>query len=306
MTDHVASIDGGGTKTQVAWADRAGRVTRPAPLPGCNPQDNPDWAATLRAAIASLPEGTRALAVGMPGEGEVAALDAQVAAFLRTEFAGPVEILNDVALALYGAFGGGDGVLVLSGTGSMAMANGPAGRHIRAGGWGDLLGDEGSAFHIGQTALHVAARMTDGREPDTGFVTRLRDTAGIAGSGAFAILDWTVAQPHPRSAIAGLARVIDSLAEDGVPEAVAILLDAAGELALLHQTAARRAGLSRGAPWARAGSVMNSRILSEDLIRRIGSDPVPRQLDANGGGLLLAARLAGWPADAGWRAAVGG
>jgi N-acetylglucosamine kinase-like BadF-type ATPase len=65
-----------------------------------------------------------------------------------------VAAIPDVELAHRAAFAGGPGVLVIGGTGSIAIARDRRGRARRAGGWGQLLGDEGSGFWIGRAALH--------------------------------------------------------------------------------------------------------------------------------------------------------
>jgi N-acetylglucosamine kinase-like BadF-type ATPase len=61
--------------------------------------------------------------------------------------------MSDVELAHRAAFAGGPGILVLAGTGSIALARDRRGRGQRAGGWGPLLGDDGSGFWIGRSAL---------------------------------------------------------------------------------------------------------------------------------------------------------
>ena len=67
-----------------------------------------------------------------------------------------VRALSDVELAHHAAFRGAAGVLVVSGTGSIALARDRRGRRRRAGGWGQLVGDDGSGFWIGREALRDA------------------------------------------------------------------------------------------------------------------------------------------------------
>ena len=69
-----------------------------------------------------------------------------------------VRVLSDVEAARDGALGGAPGILLLAGTGSIALGRGRSGRLARAGGLGPLLGDEGSAFWIGRAWLPVAYR----------------------------------------------------------------------------------------------------------------------------------------------------
>lgn len=291
----VAAVDGGGTKTAAALADREGRVTLLPSGAGCNPQDNPDWAPVLGGVLAALGSPVAAV-VGLPGWGEVPAMDREVGAFVAARLPGAV-ILNDVDLAARGAFPDGEGVLILAGTGSMAMARG-----VRVGGWGDLIGDEGSAFRIGQRALTEMARVIDGRSDAWGFARALGERLGCGVAG-FAPLDWVMGQPHGRSAIAQVAREVDALAEAGDQLARAMLAVAAQELVELGRVAAVRAGLE--APdWAAAGSVFRSRFVVAGVAAGMGRAAVRPRFSALGGGLWAAAVAAGWSPGEDWAAAV--
>lgn len=291
----VAAVDGGGTKTAAALADREGRVTLLPVAGGCNPQDNPDWAGALGSVLEAL-GAPEAAVVGMPGWGEVPAHDRAVGAFVAARLPGAV-IINDVDLAWRGAFPGGEGVLILSGTGSMAFARG-----VRVGGWGDLIGDEGSAFRIGQRALTEMARVIDGRSDAWAFARALGDRLGCGVEG-FAPLDWVMGQAHGRSAIAQVAREVDALAEAGNALARAMLAVAAQELVELGVVAAARAGIATP-DWAAAGSVFRSRFVTDGVAAGMGRAAVEPRFSALGGGLWSAARAAGWNVDADWAARV--
>ena len=71
-----------------------------------------------------------------------------------------VTVISDVEAAHLGALGGRPGILLLAGTGSMALGRDARGRWARAGGWGPLLGDEGSAFWIGREWLRATMGTT--------------------------------------------------------------------------------------------------------------------------------------------------
>ena len=118
------------------------RSRRPAPAPGA-------W----RRAVAPLlgPAPLNALTVGSTGVWTAA--QRRRARESLKGLARAVRVLPDLELAHAAAFAGGSGVLVLAGTGSVALAQGRDGKLRRAGGWGPLLGDEGSAFWIGKRAL---------------------------------------------------------------------------------------------------------------------------------------------------------
>lgn len=71
-----------------------------------------------------------------------------------------VKVIPDVEAAFLGALGDRPGVLILAGTGSIVLGRNARGRWARAGGLGPLLGDEGSAFWIGQVWLRIKPRRT--------------------------------------------------------------------------------------------------------------------------------------------------
>ncbi len=83
-----------------------------------------------------------------------------------------VLINSDGYVALYGSFVGNPGMVVISGTGSIAMGFNEQGKCARVGGWGHLLGDEGSAFHIGVEGIRAAAKSHDGSLPPTSLAER--------------------------------------------------------------------------------------------------------------------------------------
>jgi N-acetylglucosamine kinase-like BadF-type ATPase len=303
-TQRVAAVDGGGTKTAAALADARGEVTFLPAQAGCNPQDSPGWDGVLGAVLDELAarRGLVAAVLGMPGFGEVPELDEGVCALVAARLPVRAEVLNDVDLAFRGAFPQGRGVLVLAGTGSMAIA-GAEGRIARAGGWGDLIGDEGSAYWIGAEALRRAAMEADGRAGATGFGERLMVALGVAGR-PYAPLAYVMASRETRPAIAAVAMQVDGMAEAGDAQAAAILEAAAAHLAQAAQAAAGRAGLGAGGPWAHAGSAFRSATLRRGVGRALGAGPVPAAMTALGGGLWRAAQAAGWAVDERWQARV--
>lgn len=78
---------------------------------------------------------------------------------------------TDARIALTGAIGFGAGVVIISGTGSVAFGRNATGNELRAGGWGPTLGDEGSGFWIAREGLSAIVRAHDGR----GFATHMTD-----------------------------------------------------------------------------------------------------------------------------------
>jgi N-acetylglucosamine kinase-like BadF-type ATPase len=65
----------------------------------------------------------------------------------------PIHVTNDFEIALVGGTGNLEGIIIISGTGSVAYGRSRNNDFVRAGGWGHLIGDEGSAYYIGKQAL---------------------------------------------------------------------------------------------------------------------------------------------------------
>lgn len=302
----VVGIDAGGTKTLGVLVSGSGDVLKRASGPGVDPTQAGDLEAVLGSIRDDLAAGgahrIEAATLGLPFHGEVARLTEAENA-LATHLFGPNgRACNDVEVAHIGAFGGREGVLCLAGTGSMAWARGPKGM-ARAGGFGDLIGDEGSAFRIGQEALALLSQEADGRRSQSDFGSALAEALDIPLTLA-GVMEWTYGHDRPRAGIASAARHVSSLAKAGDAEAVAILTRAGAALAAIAQAAARAAGLGSSAPLAYAGSVFADPVVSAELARRFGSTPVPGQLPPVGGAVLDAARRAGWTAERDWQAAL--
>ncbi|WP_040507298.1 N-acetylglucosamine kinase [Gluconobacter morbifer] len=298
----IAAIDGGGTKTLLVVLHRDGTVGRIVRAPGCNPFDRPDWKAILQSLLTQIPRTTEALALGLAGYGETRLFGQRQRDAVHDIMSCPVHITGDVEMACTGAFGGQAGVLLLSGTGSMAWATDGRGHHDRVGGWGSLFGDEGSAFWIGRQALSLLTMLLDGRnQDDQAFFEPFATAMGLPPDpltcGA-ALMEWYGSLEHERSSVAALARVISDLAGQGVVPARRLMTQAADHLGL-HIDAARRKFPDAHLPWSYAGGTLQSPILRHAIAERCGA-PVPPRLTPIGGGLLSAARLAGWAPDDRW------
>lgn len=297
--DYALGIDGGGSKTVLVLVNRAGDIVSRTRTGGTNPLDNPSWKTVLDAALAPFADYRDRIAIGagMPAHGEVREISAlQIAALAEHFGPAPQSVLNDVDVAQIGAFAGEAGILILSGTGSMAWARDGAGRSSRVGGWGDVIGDEGSSYWIGKRLLAVVSKSIDGRGPATGLSDALLTHLHLdRADPANAIIGWVSGLSHARSEIAALAPLATRLAESGDATAIALIDDAAHELALHITTIARRIGADL--PWSYAGGTFQSALLVNRVAAIIGRPPVAPRLPPIGGAVLEAMRRAGWPID---------
>ena len=148
----------------------------------------------------------------------------------------PVRIVHDTELILAAA-GLDHGIALIAGTGSVAWGRTPDRTVARAGGWGYLLGDEGSGYGVARAAVRHALRIADlGRRPDR-LSQQLAADCGLQRPAQ--LIDHFYALPERRY-WAGHARVVFELAADGDPSAATIVETAADSLADLVSTVANR------------------------------------------------------------------
>lgn len=142
-----------------------------------------------------------------------------------------LRVTTDAEIALAGATEAGQGIIVIAGTGSIALGRNAQGRTARAGGWGHLFGDEGSAYDLVRQALRAALRMEEGWGPPTGLREAL--LTPTESRDANELLHRFYAPDWPRDRIAQLAPRVDEAADAADPVALEILNSAAMQLALL-------------------------------------------------------------------------
>lgn len=300
--DLILGIDGGGSKVLAALADRAGNVLRMSRSGGVNPMDNPNWRRELDLSLHPFLTEPRltAVAAALPAYGEVARLSEQQHEAIASAFPKARQrILNDVDAAHLGAFGGRPGILILSGTGSMAWGRNSAGVSSRVGGWGDVIGDEGSSYWIGKAALSLVSQSLDGRAGATKLAEAMFEYLHLDGADPVnALGGWVSELANPRAEIAALSVLVDRVAQMGDEGAARLIEQAAFELAKHVEAIAPHCDPE--ADWTYAGGTFSSRTLLAALERRIGRPPVTPELPPVGGALLAAAQLLDWPVDAGW------
>jgi N-acetylglucosamine kinase-like BadF-type ATPase len=165
-----------------------------------------------------------------------------------------VGVATDAEIVLLGALGEFPGAVVVAGTGSIAL--GVSGRRrARSGGWGPLLGDEGSGFALGRSGLTAALRALDGRGRPTRLARSL--LRALRARGAMDLLDVVKRGQLPTERIASLAPLVLGEAERGDAVAREIVEREAEELALAAAAVLRRLRLPRG-PVAVAGGLFAS------------------------------------------------
>lgn len=263
----IACVDAGGTKTRYELRDRAGTVLAAREGTTVHPAQVglERSVATLHDVLAQmaadkgadLADTVVALGLAGYGPGRREAMDEALGAAFAD--AADLRVESDAEVARLGALGGADGILVVAGTGSIAVGSFD-GEKVRAGGWGWSLGDEGSGAWIGREAIRHGLRQVDGRESATTLLVGvLRDGLGVADLRA--AVDRINRAEDPRRLCASLVPAIAEAARAGDQRALSLFQQAAQELASL----ATAAGADHpGAPVSWTGGLFSL----EDLIVR--------------------------------------
>jgi N-acetylglucosamine kinase-like BadF-type ATPase len=280
-TPLLLGIDGGGTKT-IAWLapldDPSNTVVLGSGIAGSG---NPRAAgfetaqANIQAAIAGafaeagLPPTTAAAACfGLAGAGREIEQERIAAWAMQQRLAKIVRVTVDAEPILAAASPDNFGIALICGTGSLAWGRNAAGQMARAGGWGYLMGDEGSAYAIARAGLVAATRAADGRGPATEILGRLQRALGAATPEE--LIDRIYAPETTRERLASLAKIVfDAAGSDAV--ALEIIAAAAGDLAQMVATLCERLSLPiAGYTLALAGSVvLNQEALREQMLQRL-------------------------------------
>jgi N-acetylglucosamine kinase-like BadF-type ATPase len=298
----VVGIDAGGTSTAAVVA-RDREIVGTAAGEGANLRvRGVDAAANV---IAKIAEGAlqgaqpQALFVGAAGGGnETVARDLQNALAKHFKDAA-IGVSDDARIALRAAFPDGDGAVVIAGTGSIVYAEVDE-KSCRGGGYGYLLGDEGSGYAIGNAAARLLLRTYDGRSPREPLVERIEEQLGARD--VQSVIARVYESETPVRVLAGLAPLVFEAAERGERSATRILQTAALELfELLKATLRRCNAADRRLRVAFAGGLLsNNSLLSYLLETRVMNEmpdlelvkgiPAPEY-----GALVLARTLLGRP-----------
>ncbi len=273
---HVLGIDAGGTKTVALLADADGRVAGEGRSGGANLQAHGELEVekvlhhVIDQAMAGRTVAPAAVCLGLAGVDREG--DSQVIGGImrRLGFREHTLIVNDALIALVagvplpaGTAAVGQGLVLISGTGSIAYGVNRQGVAARAGGWGASLGDEGSGHWIGRRALEAVARDADGRGPRTRLTPLV--LAHFSLSRPAQLVSEIYDHAQGKRAIASLGPLVEQARAAGDIVATEIMRKAADELALAAASVIARldmrgeqfpvllsGGMVRGAQWLAA------------------------------------------------------
>lgn len=304
MTDVlVIGIDAGGSKTRALVAAPTGEILGWGEAGPANYQAIGHEAAfsaldaAVKAALNSAQSGIEQVlavclgAAGMDRPEDFAVFQGWAAHAFSDARA---RLVNDARLVLAAGTPDGWGLVIISGTGSIAYGMTQQGTVVRSGGWGYLLGDEGSGYDIGLQALRAITRASDGRGKPTAIQAAI-------------LKEWGLTKPQelvrrvyaglPRAQIARLSVIVERCADEGDTKALEILSNAGFELAAAAAAVVTRMGVAGPVPAAFTGGVLvrgtrvREALMSAAQAQDLRLEPVVLVTDPAHGAVRLAIEL---------------
>jgi len=258
MNEYVVGVDAGGTSTTATAHDwetcsllGSGKSGYGNALVAYDTAMN-HLKEAISLAISGLQGQCRFILVGAAGATS-GGLNERMAAELSEVFHCQVAVETDALLALEGALEGGDGVLLVSGTGSIAQGR-KDGRLLTAGGWGNLVGDEGSGYDLVRRTIRLMTEDSDRGRPERPVCRMVREFFGLADTRQ--VIGYL--HSHVKADIAKASPIVEKAASAGDSDAARFLMEAGDALADLVQCLSTRLNLPDGFRLALQGSVIRN------------------------------------------------
>jgi N-acetylglucosamine kinase-like BadF-type ATPase len=272
---HVLGIDAGGTKTVCQLANANGDVIAESRSTGANLQAVGELQVekvlhgVMEEAIGERDVIPAAICLGIAGVDRPDDAAVVRGIMKRIGYKARVLVVNDALVALEAGAPGQPGVVIISGTGSISYGRNAQGVAARSGGWGYVLGDEGSGYWIGRAALRAVLRAEDRRGQATALTPLLLAHFGVTRpQGLIHEVYHSNLKP---SAIGSLAQCVHQAFAKGDEVAVGILRGAANELESSAMSVARRLDLpGQSFTFILAGGIFKAvPWLEDELSRRL-------------------------------------
>ncbi len=292
----VGGVDAGGSHTEAAVGDASPRIrarargpsgaARPGEIDAAGDTIAVTVEGATTAAGASLP--LAALVVGAAGAGTPDVQEALITILRARHLADRIQVTTDATVAFESVFPKAPGIVLLAGTGSIALARNAAGEWHRAGGLGWRIGDDGSGYALGRNAIVAVAGS-----PGSALAVALARAAGLHAPSA---LPAWVEDASPAE-IAALAPAVIAVAEEGDGEAGRLMSAAAEDLVALVLALLPKVGAGETVPVALGGGLLDAGgpVRKQVVHRLVGQTQgivvSNRKIDPVAGAMSLAVRL---------------
>jgi len=277
MEKYFIGVDGGGTKTEVVLITRAGNII--ARIKGGSTNFQAIGGQKLKQELMSLFEKLLRktnlldskvvhIFLGLAGAGRKSDQKIIKELFNDTDYKDKISVDSDAIIALAGAFGNRPGIILIAGTGAICFGKNVKGEIVRAGGWGYLLGDEGSGYYIGREAIMATLKDFDGRGDATSLKEILNSKYNLESIDQ--IIPLIYQNKLDRVEIANIAPIVFEEAKKGDAICRQIIKQAGKELGKLGKAVASRLGFSDDKiKIALIGSIFNQK---EMLVNEISKE----------------------------------
>lgn len=297
MNGIFVGVNVGGTRTTAVVGNATeilGRASGPGASvrPGRALTSANTIADVTRKALAAAGELTaEAMVVGAAGAGRDPERNEVLSALMNEQVAERIQVTTDIEIAVMAAFPDSPGIVINSGTGSIALGRDAEGKTHRTGGFGWQMGDEGSGYGIGKAAMGAVSRAHDGRGPSTKLT--LRAMAAAKANNFDQFVSWgTTATPAD---VAALAPGVIEMAQLGDQVAQGIVDYAVRELVLLVTALQPRCGGSPNSVALAGGLLASDGLLRPAVIAKLketrGVIVVEEDVDGAMGALGMARKL---------------
>ncbi len=307
---YVFGIDGGGTQSRAILMTDRGKVVYLGKGPSLNYHDVGASQVTssvkrifhdaLRHARARQEE-CRGICLGLAGCGQDQDRSIMLPLFDDLFGKDSFVLLSDAQIALVSGTLSESGIIVLAGTGSMVYGQNEERQEGRVGGYGSLLSDEGSGYHIGLDALKAIVRHHDGLEEKVDFQNAVFELFGFQR--VTEMIGWINSGAASRDKIAAIAEVIIRAASQEDPTADEILNRQADALSLSVNALHRRLSFPERVDIVLSGGLFNDASYYWQLVRRKihyflpGANVISPKLDPVIGAALYALSIANLSID---------
>ena len=302
---YLIGIDGGGTKTDSAIADLSGKIInqtigKPSNFLVVGIEEAVENIFNLIEENLFLLEGNfsdvKQIVIGVAGAGrdeDALLLEKGFKDYAEQQgvhFKG-VKVFSDAHIALEGAFPNSAGCILIAGTGSILFGKDEKGTIHRVGGFGRLIGDEGSGYSIGKKALNAVSKASDGRGEETLIAELLN--AKMNSNSANGIINKVYRE---KLDIASVAKIVIEASEEGDPVAEDILDEEADEL-ILHIRSIISIIQTDKLKIAFSGSLIDNKNYYSDLLKQKIKSTLPNVIPVKaafppvGGAILFAKRI---------------
>jgi N-acetylglucosamine kinase-like BadF-type ATPase len=241
---HVLGIDAGGTKTVCLLADEQGAIVSEGRGAGANLHTAGELAVekilheAMEAALGERAITPAAICLGIAGVDREDEARTVRGIMRRIGYKARVLVVNDALIGLVAGARDEPGIAINAGTGSIVYGRNANFEAARAGGWGHMIGDEGSGYWIGRESLAAVMRAYDGRGPETRLTAEILSHFNVDDESRLPRIVYD--RDQPRVSVAALGPIAQRTAEQGDAVAVRILERGADELVLAARSVTTR------------------------------------------------------------------